>query len=91
MSSKGKGLRVEEKQPISKEKFEVVKKDQDLYQVIELKIEDATCQILDEDVKEMKVELIVDNDKNQKMVIVENIVEDPIEVKYENQSTTHNP
>ena len=69
----------------------MVKKDQDLYQVIELKIEDATCQILDEDVKEMKVELIVDNDKNQKMVIVENIVEDPIEVKYENKSTTHNP
>ena len=59
----------------------MVKKDQDSYQVIELKIEDATCQILDEDVKERKVELIVDNDRNQKMVIVENIVEDPIEVK----------
>ena len=69
----------------------MVKKDQDLYQVIELKIEDATCQILDEEVKERKVELIVNNDRNQKMVIVENIVEDPIEVKYENQSTTHNP
>ena len=40
VSSKGKGLRVEKKQPISKEKFEVVKKDQDLQQVIELKIED---------------------------------------------------
>ena len=39
VSSKGKGL-VEKKQPISKEKFEVVKKDQDLQQVIELKIED---------------------------------------------------
>ena len=33
----------------------------------------------------------MDNDGNQKMVIVENIVEDPIEVKYENKSTTHNP
>ena len=30
MSSKGKSLSVEKKQPISKEKFEVVKKDQDL-------------------------------------------------------------
>ena len=38
-----------------------------------------------------KVELIVDNDKNQEMVIVENIVEDPIEVKYKDKSTTHNP
>ena len=91
VSSKGKGLRVKKKQPIFKEKFEVVKKDQDLYRVIELKIEYATCQILDEEVKERKVELIVNNDRNQKMVIVENIVEDPIEVKYENKSTTHNP
>ena len=91
VSSKGKGLRVKKKQPIFKENFEVVKKDQDLYQVIELKIEDATCQILDEEVKKRKVGLIVDNDRNQKMVIVENIVEDPIEIKYENKSNTHNP
>ena len=91
VSSKGKGLRVKKKQPIFKEKFEVVKKDQDLYQVIELKIEDATCQILDEDVKEMKVELIVDNEKNQKMVIVENIVEDRMVINYDDKSTTHNP
>ena len=48
------------KQPISKENFEVVKKDQDLQQVIELKIEDTTCQKFDEDVKQ-----IVDNDRNQ--------------------------
>ena len=27
----------------------------------------------------------------KKMVIIENIVEDSIEVKYENESTTHNP
>ena len=40
VSSKGKGLRVEKKLLISKENFEVVKKDQDLQQVIELKIED---------------------------------------------------
>ena len=33
----------------------------------------------------------MDNDKNQEMVIVENIVEDPIEVQYEDKSTTHNP
>ena len=91
MSSKGKGLRVEKKQPISKENFEVVKKDQDLQQVIELKIEDTTCQRLDEKVKEKKVELIVDNNRNHEMVIVENIVEDPIEVKYEDESITHNP
>ena len=76
MSNKGKGLRVEKKQPITKEKFEVVKKDQDLQQVIELKIEDTTCQNFDEEVKEMKVELIVDNDRNEEMVIIENIVED---------------
>ena len=81
VSSRGKGLRVEKKQPISKENFEVVKKDQHLQQVIELKIEDTTCQKLDEEVKEMKVELIVDNDRNQEMVIVENVVEDQIEVK----------
>ena len=61
VSSKGKGLRVEKKQPISKEKFEGVKKDQDLQQVIELKIEDTTCQKFDEEVKEKKVELIMDN------------------------------
>ena len=43
VSSKVKDLRVEKKQPISKENFEVVKRDQDLQQVIELKIEDSTC------------------------------------------------
>ena len=91
VSSKGKGLRVEKKQTIFKENFEVVKKDQDLHQIIKLKIEDTTCQKLDEEVKEKKVELIVDNDRNQKMVIVENIVENPIEVKYKDKSTTHNP
>ena len=69
----------------------MVKKDQDLQQVIELKIEDTTCQKFDEDVKEKKVELIVNNDRNQEMVIIENIEEDPIEVKYEDESTTHNP
>ena len=89
MSSKGKGLRVEKKQPISKENFEVVKKDQDLQQVIELKIEDTTCQNFDEDIKEF--ELIVDSDRNQEMVINENIVEDPIEVKYDDESIIHNP
>ena len=33
----------------------------------------------------------MDNDKNQEMVITENIVEDSIEIKYEDESTTHNP
>ena len=69
----------------------MVKKDQDLQQVIELKIEDTTCQKLDEEVKEKKVELIVDNDKNKEMVIIENILKNPIVVKYEDESTTHNP
>ena len=62
-----------------------------MQQVIELKIEDTTCQKFDEEVKETKVELIVDNDRNEEMVIIENIVEDSIEVKYEDESTTHNP
>ena len=76
VSNKGNGLKVEKKQPISKENFEMVKEDQDLQQVIELKIEDTTCQNFDEEVKETKVELIVDNDMNEEMVIIENIVED---------------
>ena len=65
--------------------------NQDLQHVIELKIEDTTCQRFDEEVKEKKVELIVDNDINQEMQIIENIVEDSIEVKYEDESITHNP
>ena len=47
----------------SKENFEVVKKDQDLQQGIELKIVDTTCQKFDEEIKEKKVKLIVDNDR----------------------------
>ena len=62
-----------------------------MQQVIELKFEDTTCQKFDEDVEEKKVELIVDNDRNQEMVIIGNIVEDPIEVKYDDQSIIHNP
>ena len=58
-----------------------------MQQVIELKIEDATYEKFDEDVKEKKVELIVDNDRNQEMIIIENIVEDPIDVQYEDVST----
>ena len=69
----------------------MVKKDQDLQQGIELKIEDTTCQKFDEDVKEKKNKLIVDNDRNQEMVINENIVEDPIKVKYDDESIIHNP
>ena len=83
-------MRVEKKQPISKENFEVVKKDQDLQQVVELKIEYTICQKFDEDVKEKKVELIVDNERNQEKLIIENIVEYPIEVKFKNKSITHN-
>ena len=78
-------------QPISKENFEVDVKDQDLQQVVELELDDITCQKFDEEVKEKKVELIVDSDRNQEMVIIVNMVEDSIEVKYKDESTTHNP
>ena len=59
VSRKEKGLRVDKMQPISKENFEVVEKDQDLQQVVELKLEDTACQKFDEEVKENNVELIV--------------------------------
>ena len=78
-------------QPISKENFKVVENDQDLQQVVELKLIDSIFQKFDEEAKERKIELIADNDKNQEMVIIENILEDPIEVKYEDESTAHNP
>ena len=69
----------------------MVKKDQDLLQVIELKIENTTCQKFEEEVKETKVGLIVEDHRNQEIVIIENIVEDPLEVKDEDESITHNP
>ena len=78
VSSKGKSLMVEKKQPISKETFEVVKKGEDLQQVVELKLE-------------KKNELIVEDHRNQEIVIIENIVEDPLEVEGEDKSITHNP
>ena len=56
-----------------------------------MKIEDTTCQKFDEEAKETKVELIVDNDKNEEMVTIENITEDSIEVKSKDESTTPNP
>ena len=77
-------------QSISKENFEVVEKYQDLQQVVELKFKDSTFQNFNEEIKEKKIELIVDNCINQEMVIIENIVEDPIEVKYEDESIIHN-
>ena len=62
-----------------------------MQQVVELNLEDTTCQKFDEEIKEKKVELIVDNNRNQDMVIIENIVEDLIEVKYDDESIIHNP
>ena len=62
-----------------------------MQQVIELKIEDTTCQKFDEDIKEKKVELFVDNAKNQEMVIIENIVKDPLEGKFYDESIIHYP
>ena len=49
VSSKGKSLRVEKKQPsLKKLNFEVVKKDQGLQLVIEVKLEDNTCQMFED-------------------------------------------
>ena len=56
-----------------------------------MKIEDTMCQKFDEEVKEKKIELIVDNGRNQEMVIIVNVVENPIEVKYDDESIIHNP
>ena len=58
-----------------------------------MKLEDTTSQKFDEEVKEKKIELIVEDpiNRNQEMLIIENIVEDPIKVKYEDESITHNP
>ena len=56
----------------------MVKKGQDLQQIVELKFE-------------KKNELIVEDHRNQEIVIIENIVEDPLEVKDEDESITHNP
>ena len=42
-------------QPISKENFEMVEKYQDLQQVVELKLEDTTCQKFDEEFKEKRL------------------------------------
>ena len=63
---------VEKKQPISRETYEVVKKGQDLQHIVELKLE-------------KKNELIVEDHRNQEIVIIENIVEDPLEVKDEDE------
>ena len=57
VSSKGKSLMVEKKHPISRETFEVVKKGQDLQQVVELKLE-------------KKIELTVEDHRNQEIVIL---------------------
>ena len=56
----------------------MVKKGQDLQQVVELKLE-------------KKNELIVEDHRNPEIVIIENIVEDPLEVKDKDESITHNP
>ena len=47
-----------------KKNLEVVEKDQDLQQVIELKLEDNTLQEVDEEIKEKKIELIEENGGN---------------------------
>ena len=57
----------------------MIEKDQDLQQFVELKLEDTTFQNFDDEVKEKKIELIVDNGENdQEIVTIENIMEDPV-------------
>ena len=56
-----------------------------------MKLEDSTFQKFDEEVKENKIELIVDIDRKQEIVIIKHIVENPIEVKYDDVLITHNP
>ena len=41
--------------------------------------------------KKKKIIYIYSEKKEEEMVIIENIVEDSIEVKYKDESTTHNP
>ena len=57
-------------QPSIGENLEVVEKDQDLQQVVELKLEDNTIQEVDEDIKEKKIELIKENGGNHEMEII---------------------
>ena len=57
-------------QPSIEENLEVVEKDQDLQQVVELKLEDNTIQEVDEDIKEKKIELIKENGGNHEMEII---------------------
>ena len=56
----------------------MVKKGQDLQQIVELKLE-------------KKIELIMEDHRNPEIVIIENVVEDPLEVEGEDESITHNP
>ena len=91
VTRKEKGLRVDKMQSISKENFKVIEKDQDLQQFVELKLEDTTFQNFDDEVKEKKIELIVDNGENQEIVTIENIMEDPVQVKYADEFMTHSP
>lgn len=56
-----------------------------------MKLEDSTFQKFDEEVKENKIELIVDIDEKQEIVIIKHIVKNPIEVKYDDVLITHNP
>ena len=57
----------------------MIEKDQDLQQFVELKLESTTFQNFDDEVKEKKIELIVDNGENdQEIVTIENIMEDPV-------------
>ena len=57
-------------QPSIEEDLEMVEKDQDLQQVVELKLENNTLQEVDEDIKEKKIELIEENGGNHGMEII---------------------
>jgi len=60
MSRSEKSLIVDKMQPISKENFEVVEKNQELQQAVELKLVDITFQKFNEEFKEKKIEYWVD-------------------------------
>ena len=60
-------------QPSIEEDLEMVEKDQDLQQVVELKLENNTLQEVDEEIskkKEKRFELIEENGGNHEMEII---------------------
>ena len=57
-------------QPSIEENIEMVEKELDLQQIVELKLEDNTFQEVDEEIREKKIELIKENGGNHEMEII---------------------